>query len=242
MDIQMIGTGSAFAKAYYNNNALLHCDSQTLLIDCGLTAPTALHQMGIPLNRIHGILISHIHADHIGGLEELAFQYLYKYKIKVPLFVAEDLAEPLWNNSLRGGLEQEDFRQLSDYFEVRPLVPGVPQEIFPGLKVELMQTDHVPNKKSYSMLFNDSFFYSADIVFSPKLLEHLVRERGVRTLFHDCQLHEPGLVHASLSELLTLPDDIQSRIRLMHYGDDRSEFEGRTGRMSFVEQHRIYSV
>ncbi|THF73876.1 MBL fold metallo-hydrolase [Cohnella fermenti] len=242
MDIQMIGTGSAFAKSYYNNNALLYSGDRTLLIDCGLTAPMALHKLGVSFDRIDGILISHVHADHIGGLEELAFQYLYKYRTKVPLFLAEELAEPLWEHSLRGGLEQDGFRRLSDYFDVRLLTAGVPTDTLPGLRVELLRTSHVPDKLSYSMLFNDTFFYSADMVFSPALLEHLVRERGVETIFHDCQLHEPGLVHATLPELLTLPDDIQSRVRLMHYGDDRPAFEGKTGRMSFVDQHVIYSL
>ncbi|RUS48742.1 MBL fold metallo-hydrolase [Cohnella sp. AR92] len=243
MDIQMIGTGSAFAKTYYNNNALLHSEGRTLLIDCGITAPIALHEMGIPMDKIDGVLVSHIHGDHIGGLEELAFQNLYVYnRRRIPLFIAEDLVDPLWNRSLRGAMEQGEFRRLSDYFDVRTLSAGVPEEILPGLQAELLLTDHVPNKNSYSFLFNDTFFYSADMVFSPELLEHLVRDKGVETIFHDCQLHEPGMVHASLPELLTLPEDIQSRIRLMHYGDDRNRFEGKTGLMSFVEQRRVYPL
>ncbi len=43
LELQMIGTGSAFAKTYFNNNALLTDGAFTLLIDCGVTAPLALH-------------------------------------------------------------------------------------------------------------------------------------------------------------------------------------------------------
>lgn len=40
LQLQMLGTGSAFAKKYFNNNALLGDGSFTLLIDCGITAPS----------------------------------------------------------------------------------------------------------------------------------------------------------------------------------------------------------
>lgn len=41
--IQMIGTGSAFAKKYFNNNALIYTKIGKLLVDCGITAPQALY-------------------------------------------------------------------------------------------------------------------------------------------------------------------------------------------------------
>jgi hypothetical protein len=44
--VQMIGTGSAFAKVFNNNNALLTVEGLSLLVDCGITAPKALHELG----------------------------------------------------------------------------------------------------------------------------------------------------------------------------------------------------
>ncbi|MBB6729564.1 MBL fold metallo-hydrolase [Cohnella zeiphila] len=241
MEIQMLGTGSAFAKAFYNTNALVYAGGRTLLVDCGTTGPSALHRLGKPLSDIDAVLVTHIHADHIGGLEELAFQYRFKYNSRPVLYLAEALAAPLWEHSLRGGLEQDGFGSLEAYFDVRPLRPEEPRELLPGLTAELLATRHIPNKLSYSVLFNGTFFYSADMVFDPELLRQLVEERGVETIFHDCQLFAPGAVHACLPELLTLPDSLQERIYLMHYGDDQPGYIGRTGKMKFVDQHRIYS-
>jgi glyoxylase-like metal-dependent hydrolase (beta-lactamase superfamily II) len=238
----MLGTGSAFAKKFYNNNALLETEGGVLLVDCGVTAPKALHDLGKPFDVIDAVLISHIHADHIGGLEELAFQMKFKYKRKPRLFIAENLVNILWEHSLRGGLEQDGNHSLDDYFDVRPLKPGVPAELLPGLKAELIPTRHIPNKSSYSFLFNDEFFYSADMVFSPELLTHLVKDRGVKIIFHDCQLFSPGEVHADLASLLTLPEEIQRITYLMHYGDDQPEYAGRTGHMRFVEQGKVYVI
>jgi len=242
LKLRMLGTGSAFAKSYYNNNALLEAGGRTLMLDCGTTAPRALHELGIGFDTIDAILVSHIHADHVGGLEEFAFQCKFIYRCKPVLYIADKLVEPLWEHSLRGGLEQEGFHTLDDYFDVRPLDAGIPVQLLPGLKVELLHTSHIPGKTSYSILLNDYFFYTADMVFDRELLEQLVNERGVSVIFHDCQLHPPGVVHADLSKLLTLPDELQKLIHLMHYGDDQPEFVGQTGKMKFVEQHKIYEI
>jgi ribonuclease BN (tRNA processing enzyme) len=238
----MLGTGSAFAKAFNNNNALITVDGRRLLLDCGITAPRALHELGYSFNDLHAVLITHIHADHIGGLEEFAFQMKFVYGRKPILYIAAPLVAPLWEHSLKGGLQQDDAETLHDFFEVRPLPAGVSRELLPGLSVELVPTRHIPNKPNYSMLFNGFFFYSGDTVFDADLLQSLVSERGVRVIFHDCQLHSPGVVHASLPQLLTLPDELQDRIYLMHYGDDQPEFIGRTGRMKFISQQKEYEV
>lgn len=242
MKIQMLGTGSAFAKAFNNNNALVSVNGRTLLIDCGITAPKALHELGKNFGDLDAVLITHIHGDHVGGLEELAFQMKFIYQRKPVIFIADTLVQPLWEHTLKGGLQQDESQTLHDYFDVRPLHEGTPAEVLPGLQVELFRTPHIPGKSSYSLLVNGFFFYSADMVFDASLLESLVKDRGVSTIFHDCQLHPPGAVHACLPELLTLPDYIQERVYLMHYGDDQPKFEGRTGLMRFVEQHKIYEL
>lgn len=242
LKVQMIGTGSAFAKVFNNNNALFTVDGQSLLVDCGITAPKALYELGYSFNDLDAILLTHIHADHIGGLEELAFQMKYVFGRKPILYLADALVNTLWEHSLKGGLQQDDKETLDDFFEVRPLSEGIPHELFPGLRVELIATKHIPNKHSYSLLFNGFFFYSGDTVFDSDLLNSLVNDRGVRVIFHDCQLHPPGVVHACLPQLLTLPKAIQELVFLMHYGDDQPDFVGRTGPMKFVEQHRIYDV
>ncbi|WP_183598677.1 MBL fold metallo-hydrolase [Paenibacillus phyllosphaerae] len=237
----MLGTGSAFAKQYYNNNALLHAHGQTVLLDCGITAPLALHRLGKSFSEIDALLISHIHADHVGGMEEFAFQMKFVHKRKVPLYIPAPLIEPLWETTLKGGLMQEELTSLDAYFEVHPLQEGERAFISPGIEVTPIRTKHIPNKASYSFFINDTFFYSADMKFDAGLLNQLV-EQGCTKIFHDCQLKPPGAVHATLDQLLTLPASIQERIWLMHYDDTMPQYRGRTGPMQFVEQHKVYSI
>ncbi|WP_435163653.1 MBL fold metallo-hydrolase [Paenibacillus glycanilyticus] len=241
MQIQMLGTGGAFAKKYSNNNALIEVDGFKLLVDCGITLPRSLHDAGYSFNDLDAVLISHMHADHVGGLEEYAFQMMFRYGKKPVLYIADTLVEPLWEQTLRGGLTQEPLNALSDFFDVRPIKEGESYEIHPEIRVKLIRTDHIAGKLSYSFLFNENFFYSADMKFDGGLLKELI-EDGVSTIFHDCQLVSPGVVHASLDELLTLPEDIQEKVWLMHYNDNMEEFVGHTGKMRFVEQFAVYEI
>jgi ribonuclease BN (tRNA processing enzyme) len=242
LQIQMIGTGSAFSKKFNNNNALVYCDGFTLLVDCGATAPRALHELDIPITQIDGILITHIHADHVGGLEEFAFKLKYKYKLSMKLFVPAALLDPLWNHSLRGGLENkaEDLNRLDDYFDVVVLEQAAPSEILPGLTVELVPSRHIPGKASYSILFNGLLFYSSDAQFDYARLVELHAQERCQYILHDCQFTHPGIVHASLTELLTLPEAIQDMLMLMHYDDQVDHFIGKSGKMTFMQQYVTY--
>jgi hydroxyacylglutathione hydrolase len=240
--LQMAGTGSAFAKKYYNNNALIYTDDHTLMIDFGITAPASLFAMNKKMNEINGVLITHLHGDHVGGLEELAFQMKYMYGKKPTIFISPALIEPLWENSLKAGMENaaEGATTLASYFDIVPIQEKQRIEVYPGLTLEIFRTDHIPHKISYSLFLNDDLFYSADTVFNQEMLEYVHEVRKCKYILHDCQLQSPGIVHAALEQLLTLPDDIQEKIYLMHYGDDMESFRGRTGKMTFLEQHTMY--
>lgn len=246
LQIQMLGTGSAFSKMYYNTSALIRSSNANTLIDCGSTTPKSLNEIGIELDQIDGILISHIHADHIGGLEEVAFRLFFNYNRKrTKLYLTEELAHMLWENALKGGLHNpaEGFNQLQDYFELVFLQENIPFEISPELNIEIIPTLHIPLKLNYSIFINHRTFYSADMQFNKELLiNEIIHTRNCHTIFHDCQLSGPGFVHSTLDELLTLPEEIQKLIYLMHYGDQMPNYIGQTGHMTFIHKHDIIEI
>lgn len=242
LHLQMLGTGGAFAKRFYNNNALLSSEDFTLLIDCGITAPLSLHQLGKTPDQIDAILITHIHGDHVGGLEEFAFRMKFQYERKPVLYISEKLLKPLWENTLKGGLTQEGISLIEDAFEIHPLSEGVPYHLASSLTIELIQTPHIPGKDSFSLYINQEIFYSADMTFQPELLTKLVQDRGCRKILHEVQFIAPGAVHTTLDELRSLPQEIQQMIYLMHYGDEMESYMGQTGAMEFLRQHEIYSL
>ena len=68
MFVTMLGVGNGFSDGVYNNNALLECDGQRTLIDCGVTAWESLSRLGLRMESIERIFITHLHFDHAGGL------------------------------------------------------------------------------------------------------------------------------------------------------------------------------
>lgn len=246
LQIQMLGTGSAFAKTFYNTSALIRSDGMNILIDCGATTPRSLHELGVDLSEIDGIIISHIHADHVGGLEEIAFRLLYQYnQKKTKLFLTKPLADVLWENTLKGGMYNpaDGFNCLEDYFDVILIEENEPIAIHPGLTIECTITLHIPHKLNYSFFINSRTFYSADTQFNEEfLIKEVIHKRNCHTILHDCQLSGHGFIHATLEELLTLPEHVQNRIYLMHYNDEMMSYIGKTGGMTFIHQHEIIDI
>ena len=70
--VVFIATGSAFAKRRRQSNILVIQGNDHVLIDCGTQGPLALNDLGLDVLRVRCYLPNHSHADHIGGLEEVA--------------------------------------------------------------------------------------------------------------------------------------------------------------------------
>lgn len=243
LQLQMLGTGDAHAKNYYNNNGLLISPDYTLMIDCGTTAPLAMEAAGRSVSEVDAVLITHTHSDHIGGLPELGRLTRSAGGPKMPLFAAGPLMNPLHEGYLKNRTGNSGSpRTLDEAFEVKLLPPAASCTLSPAITLELIRTPHIRGKDSYSLLLNGDIFYSADMTFQPELLLKLVRKQGVRQIFHECQLTGPGVIHTALSDLLSLPQDIRELIRLMHYSDQKPDYEGKTAEMTFLEQHMIYPL
>lgn len=76
--VVFLGTGDAFSAGGRNQSACLIQHPQvTLLLDCGATILASLNKYNIPADPIDGILLSHLHGDHIAGLPFLFLHYMY---------------------------------------------------------------------------------------------------------------------------------------------------------------------
>jgi ribonuclease BN (tRNA processing enzyme) len=76
--VVFLGTGDAFSAGGRNQSACLIQHPQvTLLLDCGATTLTSLNKYNVPTGSIDGILLSHLHGDHIAGLPFLFLHYMY---------------------------------------------------------------------------------------------------------------------------------------------------------------------
>ena len=76
--VVFLGTGDAFSAGGRNQSAyLIQHPRVTLLLDCGATTLTSINRHNIPIEPVDGILLSHLHGDHIAGLPFIFLHYMY---------------------------------------------------------------------------------------------------------------------------------------------------------------------
>lgn len=168
MKISVLGCGSAFSTENMNQQFLLEENGRKLLLDCGYATPFVLKRAGIKVTEIDDIYISHPHADHIGGIEFVAFNrydfvgkprdwQAHKENLAVKMAKGEHGGKPFprlignrqllrdaWDRSLRGGLESVEgfLATLDTFFETVPLDDNGSLE-WQGWKLETVQQVHV---------------------------------------------------------------------------------------------------
>lgn len=231
MELLFLGTGSAFSvgNGNYNSNMLLldPDSSHKLLIDCGSDARHSLYQQGFSFQDIDDIYISHLHADHMGGLEWLALARKFGNLPKPRLYGNDHLLQALWQHSLQGGLStlKETAAQLGDFFEVAAIADS---QSFAWNKInfKLVQMEHYHSNHelmpSYGLFFthqNNRVFITTDTQFTPSRLKNFYEQATL--IFHDCETStQASGVHARFDQLITLPEEIKNKMWLYHYNSE----------------------
>jgi ribonuclease BN (tRNA processing enzyme) len=232
-----LGTGSAFAKTLYQNNLLVIKGDNHLLIDCGTRTPEAFHRLGLPITEVRNFLITHSHADHIGGLEEVILMGRYMTKRKPAIYITPAYQDQLWAQSMRGGAAWNERRgqkwlTFADYWDIQRPEPvaGLDREahcfMVGDLRVTTLRTMHYPDNAlswedsaySVAVIIDERLFYTADTRFDRALVDLVCQRFPIEAIFHDVQFF-PGGVHAGFDDLQTLPAEIKAKTWLMHYPD-----------------------
>jgi ribonuclease BN (tRNA processing enzyme) len=201
-------------------------DGATFLIDCGSDARRSLFHAGYFLTDISKVYISHLHSDHIGGLELLALRSKFDSRCSKPeLYLPESLITPLWENSLKGGLSTlAEKVSLETYFKVIPCVELQPFS-WQGLQLTPFFSYHAPQEDGYMPCFGlwiesekTKIFLSNDSQYTPEY--HEQRFQAADYIFHDCETGEfKSGVHAHYTELIQMAPDIKKKTYLYHYED-----------------------
>ena len=237
-ELKFLGTGSAFTlptsgdfnACDWQSNVLVIAESgKKLLLDCGSDIRFSLCQQGLSYLDIDGIYISHLHADHVCGIEWLAFTTFFDKRCSRPkLFCSSNIAGPLWSQSLRGGLESIEGQKMDliGYFDLRKVHKNG-HFVWEGIRFDLIQVVHVMAeraiKHSYGLMIYENevrepahVFFTSDTQFCPNQIRRFYSEADL--ILHDCETtpFKSG-VHAHFEELKGLAPEIKAKMFLYHY-------------------------
>lgn len=88
LSLRVLGCGDAFCSGGRSQTCFhVTTPEQTLLLDCGATALLAMQQQGIDPAAIDGILLSHLHGDHFGGVPFFLMHAQFEAKRTRPLVI-----------------------------------------------------------------------------------------------------------------------------------------------------------
>jgi len=231
MEIYFLGTGSAFCFQNYQSNLLIKKNDHLLLVDAGGDLRFSLRDAGFCIQEIDAIYISHLHNDHIGGLEFAAlFTYFNPDCHPLTLFIHENLVKILWENALKAGLSsvQEKSLTLSDYFKVKPIPSSKASFEWQNICFELIPTQHMFDGTqivyTYGLIIHDrtsdyKVFLTGDTQFIPDTLQDAYNRANL--VIQDCETSKfKSSVHAHYLDNKTLHPKIKAKTYLWHYQDN----------------------
>lgn len=221
-----LGVGGAFTMRYFHTNFIVEQHEQRLLIDCGTTIRQALQAAQLQASDIDAIYITHLHADHVGGLCEvlLLAQWHFVDGVHTPkqptLFLRrayveeiDGLLAPMLNN------QQKTWRDFCKVIVVDDTFS------FAGVSYSVIPTDnlHCDGMKSSGLKIDNTthnIIISGDLKHIDKSpLPHFVDAR-TRAIVHDVNFTKNG-VHAHIDDILAFyPAAILRKLIAIHYEDD----------------------
>ena len=231
MRINFLGTGSAFTLKNFQSNLAIEQNGKWLLLDAGGDIRFSLKNAGMSYKDVDAVYVSHLHADHAGGIETLAFcSFFDPKKDKIKLFGNGELLRKGWEDTWKGGLEsyQGKLLSLNDYFDVNPVRPNT-SFWWEGIQFDTVQAIHIMNGyslvPSYGLMIKPekmspkTIFWTSDTQFCPAQLIDFYKSADL--IIQDCETSAfKSGVHANFQDLVTLPNDLKKKMVLLHYQDN----------------------
>jgi phosphoribosyl 1,2-cyclic phosphate phosphodiesterase len=197
--VPMIGCSCKVCTSSYARNqrlrpsGLLTVEGKKLLIDSG---PDFRHQALIyHLDSLDGVLLTHSHYDHIGGLDELRIYYLRTRK-PLPLLLSKSTFEDLKRRYDYFFREKSLSVSLTAQIDFQVLEKERGFSEFLGIEIQYMQYEQAGMPVTGYRI--GTFAYISDIQHYPETIFSDLS--GVETLVVSVLRHESSLMHFNVEE------------------------------------------
>ncbi|MFW5864072.1 MAG: MBL fold metallo-hydrolase [bacterium] len=233
LQVLPLGIGDAFSSIDYYTSMVVFGGQSLCQVDCPdpfrkiLRERTGRTSRPLDAGDIDHVLLTHLHGDHCNGLE--GFLFFRKFILQKPptIHMIQEVAEALWNERLAMAMRRTNMPHLGideeygpdDFYRTEIIDPDNSHDIG-DLRFEIHRTIHPVPTFGFRVRVKDSgatgpcFSYSCDTVFDHEHLDFLAE---ADVIFHECG---DSMIHTHYDKLLSLPDKIRSKIRLVHLADN----------------------
>lgn len=208
MNLTFLGRGSAFNPALKNTSAYFIQDQDLFLIDCGESVFEIIAKKNLlqSCQKIF-ILVTHLHADHVGSLASL-LSYCFYVLDKKPTVI-----HPL-----------KTVTKLLSMMGISPAIyyyyPALPA-LKSGISAEIVPVHHVEDMQCYGYILTNqstSIYYSGDARNIPPAVLDRFLSGSISAIYQDTSTHRSDHpTHMYLGDLEQLiPPEKRHQVFCMH--------------------------
>ncbi|MFO0952098.1 MAG: MBL fold metallo-hydrolase [Isosphaeraceae bacterium] len=252
-DVRIIplGVGDAFSSRFYSTCLAVGVDDTWILVDCPhpirKMIREGMHSAGLPyleVDKFAGVVLSHLHADHASGLEDMGFYVYFIARRRLKILAHPEISKDLWDGSLWAGMgisfevpgEPAVVRHFEEFFDLTDLSYTEPVNFGP-FQIECRRTFHtVPTNGFRITVAGKTLGFSGDTMYDPGLIEWL---SPCDMIIHEVTGMPVSNIHTPYALLKELPEDLRKKMRLNHLPDS---FDLATSAIEPLQQGRIYTL